>query len=79
MGQDDENVGGPGECPGHDWVPESSESVSGGRGMSITHACRWCGAIRYEPSNYEKFPDTHGLDPRLYPEEVRRLRERRGW
>lgn len=80
MGQDDENVGGPGECPGHEWQLtdlHSADHPSGGVGLGLVEKCRWCGATRYEPSNFDRFPDTNGLDPDLYPAEVARLRRRR--
>ena len=48
-----------------------------GRGLGVTLECRWCGAPGYEPSNFDRFPDTFGLDPALYPDEVARLRRRR--
>lgn len=34
-------------------------------GMAITNRCALCDAIFYEPSNYDKWPDTKGIDPRL--------------
>jgi hypothetical protein len=67
MGQDDENAGGPGECPGHEWVPADIQPVerNGVVGMSIVNECKWCPAVFYEPSNVDRFPETNGLDPRL--------------
>ena len=35
-------------------------------GFAFVEECRGCGATWYEPSNLDKFPDTGGLDPRLY-------------
>jgi len=69
MGSDDANVGGPGECPGHEWVPADFHAVEragvDGVGFGILNECRWCDSTWYEPSNLDKFPETGGLDPRL--------------
>lgn len=83
MSADDQNEGGPGECPGHEWdladLHATNATTSAGIGFGLSYECRWCGATRYEPSNYEKFPDTQGLNPKLYPREVAALRRFRGW
>jgi hypothetical protein len=43
---DDANdEGGPGECPGHDFVLRRVEIKPHGAGME--HECRWCGAVLY--------------------------------
>lgn len=80
---DDANGIRSGECPGHEWdfavLDTAGDTKSGHAGLGLSFACRWCGATRYEPSNFEKFPDTQGLDPKLYPAAVARLRRRRGW
>lgn len=77
MGADDENEGsGAGECPGHEWqVVDVHEA--GVVGLALVQECRWCKIPRYEASNFDRFPDTNGLDPALYPDEVARLRRRR--
>lgn len=59
MGDDDRNEGaGPGECPGHEWRFEqavlSKPSRWGLRGLSLVESCRWCGAIKFEPSAFER-------------------------
>ena len=58
MGADDENVGGPGECPGHDFTLERIVLVrEPGRlfpGLGMEKVCRWCGTPAYQPSNLEK-------------------------
>lgn len=80
MSRDDENEGGPGECPDHEWQVADvhpADHPSGGVGLGLEYECRWCGATRYEASNFDRFPDTNGLDPVLYPDEVARLRRRR--
>lgn len=84
MGSDDANEGdAPGECVEHMWRIADFNTVQRAGiesvGFGITNKCALCGAIWHEPSNFDKFPDTNGLDPKLYPAEVRRLRERRGW
>lgn len=57
MGQDDENVGGPGECPGHVFDYESLVVVrEPGRllpGLGMGLVCRFCGTAAYQPSNLE--------------------------
>lgn len=59
VGDDDANVGGPGECPGHEFellevVPvEVKDSLFGALGLAQVHECKWCGAQQYEPSNFE--------------------------
>ena len=65
MGDDDANVGGPGECPGHEWVPEDIVPVTrnGVTGMTIVNQCKWCDATFVEPSNVDRFPETNGLGP----------------
>lgn len=57
MGDDDANVGGPGECPAH--VFDVAELVlvrQPGRlfpGLGMGKVCRYCGAVQYEPSQLE--------------------------
>ena len=52
----------------HEDVAESIEPVErvGAVGFAFLETCLDCGANWYEPSNLDKFPDTGGLDPRLY-------------
>lgn len=63
MGDDDANVGGPGECPGHEWellelVPvEAQESLIGAVGLAQLLGCKWCEAQMYQPSNFELPPE----------------------
>ena len=56
-----------GDCL-HENRDESIEAVkrAGQVGFAFVEECRGCGATWYEPSNLDKFPDTGGLDPRLY-------------
>lgn len=62
MGDDDANVGGPGECPMHEFellelVPvEVKDSPFGAVGLGQLHECKWCEAQQYEPSNFELPP-----------------------
>ena len=51
----------------------------GPAGFGTSRECEDCGKTWYQPSNYEKFADTNGLDPDLYPREVAELRRLRGW
>lgn len=55
------------ECP-HEHVVEGIEPVrrDGSVGFAFLEECPDCGTTWYEPSNLDKFPDTGGLDPRLY-------------
>jgi len=69
MGQDDADEGGLDDgCLQHVWIPEDFQIVerNGVTGMSIVNRCKWCPAVFYEPSNVDRFPNTKGLDPRLY-------------
>lgn len=52
----------------HADIAESIEPVKrdGQIGFAFVDACTDCGATWYHPSNLDKFPDTGGLDPRLY-------------
>jgi hypothetical protein len=65
VGDDDANVGGPGECPNHEWlmlelVPVKDEaSPFGAVGLGQLMECIWCEAQRYEPSINELPPDHH--------------------
>lgn len=58
MGLDDENVGGAGECPGHEFsVAELVLVREPGRlfpGLGMEQVCVFCGAVRYEPSQLER-------------------------
>lgn len=58
MGQDDENVGGPGECPGHEFTYEKLVLVTEpGRlfpGLAMEMVCIYCEAPAYQPSHLEK-------------------------
>lgn len=57
MGKDDANVGGPGECPGHEFTLEQLVLVEKpGRlfpGLGMEMVCHWCGATMYEASRQE--------------------------
>lgn len=57
MGDDDANVGGPGECPGHEFVFARLVLVEKpGRlfpGMGAELECSLCGAVAYERSQLE--------------------------
>lgn len=63
-------------CVAHMWV-ESFEAVTPADqklpdgtqmvGFGTVNECQLCGAIDYEPSNFDQFADTGGLDPRVYP------------
>ena len=68
MGQDDADEGGIGDgCLEHEWDPIDIQAVerNGVVGMAIVNECVHCGAIFYEPSNVDKWPETRGIDPRL--------------
>lgn len=58
MGQDDENVGGPGECPGHEFTYESLVAVrEPGRlfpGLAMGMVCIHCETPAYQPSHLER-------------------------
>lgn len=58
MGQDDANVGGAGECPGHDFTFEKVVLVEvPGRlfpGMGMELLCRFCETPAYQASQLEK-------------------------
>lgn len=58
MGDDDANVGGAGECPGHEWQFEQAVLTAptqfGLRGLNVVETCKWCGTFRYEPSQLER-------------------------
>jgi len=65
MGNDDADDCG---ADGHDFVVTGVEVVERDGllpGMAVTHHCRRCGAVAYEPSNVDRWPETGGLDPRL--------------
>ncbi|WP_157365913.1 3-oxoacyl-ACP reductase [Arthrobacter sp. Leaf234] len=51
MGLDDANTGGPGECPGHEFVLSGIQLRA--RGASMTQQCRYCGAVSYTPSRQD--------------------------
>lgn len=67
MGLDDANDA---KCGEHWWIPADFQTVERSGvdaiGFGILNECgHGCGAMWYEPSNLDLFPDTAGLDPRL--------------
>lgn len=59
MGDDDRNEGPVGgECPGHEWqfqqaVP-TAPTQFGLVGLNVVEICKWCGTVRYQPSELEQ-------------------------
>lgn len=58
MGQDDENEGNAVDaCLEHQWQFEqavlTTPTAMGLRGLNLVESCKWCGALRYEPSSLE--------------------------
>lgn len=88
MGLDDANdsADDPTACIEHMWVmtlqavaptgtqlPDGTQNV----GLAMVDTCQWCGALKYEASNFDRFPDTDGLDPAVYSEsELEQARKR---
>lgn len=59
MGEDDRNEGtGEGECPAHQWQFEeavpTAPSEFGLVGLNVVETCSRCGAVRYQPSAFER-------------------------
>lgn len=55
MGMDDANVGGPGECPGHEW--EFLHVHLKLAGAQAEYGCRWCGTVKIQASGNADFYD----------------------